>query len=266
VFIRGRRPALIRVLPLLSLTKGCVPDDKDRWIITMRNQAPGTTIDETLVRIVIIDDQELFRAGVRLLLSGNPAFDVLAATSATDALAVVKRLQPDVVLLGADSADGKNLDWIPQIFTACESTRVLVLAGSSDPELNRRAVCLGAIGIISKDKSPDTLLKAVERVHAGEAWLDRSLTATILRDLAPATRSKKADPDEMKIESLTEREREVIRHVGAGLKTRQIAERLFISEITVHHHLTSIYGKLEVADRLELLIYAYRNGLADLPR
>jgi DNA-binding NarL/FixJ family response regulator len=109
-------------------------------------------------------------------------------------------------------------------------------------------------------------MKAIERVHAGEAWLDRSLTASILRDLSPGTRSKKQDPDERKISSLTDREREVIRRVGEGLKTKQIAERLFISEITVHHHLTSVYSKLEVADRLELLIYAYRNGLADLPR
>jgi DNA-binding NarL/FixJ family response regulator len=69
----------------------------------------------------------------------------------------------------------------------------------------------------------------------------------------------------MKIASLTEREREVIKLVGKGLKNRQIAQTLFISDITVHHHLTSIYSKLEVGDRLELLIYSYRNGLAELP-
>jgi len=70
----------------------------------------------------------------------------------------------------------------------------------------------------------------------------------------------------MKISSLSQREREVVQLVGKGLKNKQIAQMLFISDVTVHHHLTSIYSKLEVADRLELVIYAYRNGLAELPR
>jgi two-component system, NarL family, nitrate/nitrite response regulator NarL len=230
----------------------------------MRNSVPSTA--GAVVRLVVLDEQELFRAGLRMILSDNPGFEVLAEASIANAIPLVKGLQPDVILLGTDPVEGKSLDWIPQLFEACESARVLVLAGSLDPELHRRAVCLGAIGVISKDKSAEVLIKAIERVHAGEAWLDRSLTASILRDLSPGTRAKKQDPDELKISSLTDREREVIRRVGEGLKTKQIAERLFISEITVHHHLTSIYGKLEVVDRLELLIYAYRNGLAELPR
>ena len=106
--------------------------------------------------------------------------------------------------------------------------------------MHRRAVSLGAVGVVYKDKSTDILVKAIERVHAGEAWLDRSVTASILRDLSPGARSKEQDPNERKISSLTDREREVIRHVGEGLKTKQIARRLFISAITVHHHLTSI--------------------------
>jgi DNA-binding NarL/FixJ family response regulator len=141
-----------------------------------------------------------------------------------------------------------------------------VLTGSGDPELHRQAVHLGAIGVLSKDKPAEILIKAIERIHAGEAWLDRTMTATVLREMSPRNRNRNQDPEEIKIASLTDREREVIKLVGEGLKNKQIAERLFISDVTVHHHLTSVYSKLEVADRLELLIYAYRHGLAELPR
>ncbi len=228
----------------------------------MRSEAPKAAVPA--VRIVLIDEHELFRAGIRLLLSRQPEFEVVGEASAMrEALALVKREQPDITLFGVDLGNGQNLETLPELCSAAEATRVLVLSGSVDPELHRRAICLGAIGVLSKDKPADILIKAIERIHAGEAWLDRSMTATVLREMSP--RNRKQDPEELKIGSLTEREREVIKLVGEGLKNKQIAERLFISDITVHHHLTSIYSKLEVADRLELLIYAYRNGLATLP-
>ncbi len=230
----------------------------------MRSELPSTA--EPPVRIALIDEHELFRAGIRLLLT-RPGFDVVGeASNRTEALALVKREQPDVTLLSLEANGGNTLDFLPDLFAAAETTRVLVLSGSNDPELHRRAVYFGAIGVVSKDKPADVLIKAIERVHAGEAWLDRSMTASVLRDLSPSNRPKKQDPEEAKIASLTDREREVIKLVGEGLKNKQIAERLFISDITVHHHLTSIYSKLDVADRLELLIYAYRNSLAELPR
>ena len=231
----------------------------------MKSEIPKTAVP--LVRIAVFDGHELFRAGIRLLLTKQPGFSVVGeASSRSEALSLVKREQPDIVLLDTDLHDGNGLDLLPDIFATSETTRVLVLTGSSDPEVHRRAIYLGAIGVVSKNKSPDTLVKAIEKIHAGEAWLDRSMTASVLRDLSPRNRTKKQDPEEVKIASLTEREREVIKLVGEGLKNKQIAERLFISDITVHHHLTSIYSKLEVSDRLELLIYAYRNGLASLPR
>ena len=230
----------------------------------MRSESPK--IADPRVRIVLIDEHELFRAGMRLLLTRQPGFEVVGeASNRLEALQLLKREQPDVTLLSIDSNYGSSLDFLPDLFGAAETTRILVLTGSNDPELHRRAVYFGAIGVVSKDKPSGILIKAIERVHAGEAWLDRSMTASVLRDLSPSNRPKKQDPEGLKIASLTEREKEVIKLVGEGLKNKQIAERLFISDITVHHHLTSIYSKLEVADRLELLIYAYRNSLAELP-
>jgi DNA-binding NarL/FixJ family response regulator len=152
---------------------------------------------------------------------------------------------------------------IPDLLSACKSARLAVLTGSRDPEIHRKAMLLGAIGIISTDDPPGLLLNAVKRVNGGGVWIDRHVTARMLANLSiPGELS----PDEEKIATLTERERQVIKLVALGLKNRRIGEQLFISEVTVHHHLTSIYSKLELTGRLELIVYAYRHRLADLPR
>jgi two-component system nitrate/nitrite response regulator NarL len=231
----------------------------------MKHQSAKPAASE--IRIVLISQLELFRAGIRSLLQSKEGLKVVGeAAGEGDGIEIVKREQPDVTLLGTDANEGKGLELMPGILAAAEATRVLILSDSADPELQQKAIRLGAIGVVSKNKPADILIKAIERVHAGEAWVDRSTIAAVLGDLSPANRAKKQDPKEARIASITPREREVIRLVGEGLNSRQIAERLFISEVTVHHHLTSIYSKLEVAGRLELLIFAYRNGLAEIPR
>jgi len=231
----------------------------------MRDQASAFLTDH--VRIVVIDEQELYRKGLCLVLSRQPNFRVVGDTVAgKDAIALVQREKPDIVLLTVDSGGSACVGLLPELFAASEETRVLVLSEPEEKDLQHQAIRLGAAGVISKNNPAEMLAKAIERVNAGEAWLDRSTTASLLRELSPGNRKQKTDPEEKKIASLSQREREVIRMVGKGLKNKQIAETLFISNVTVHHHLTSIYAKLEVADRLELVIYAYRNGLADLPR
>jgi two-component system, NarL family, nitrate/nitrite response regulator NarL len=231
----------------------------------MRSQAPK--VAEQRVRIAVIDEHQLYRAGIGMLLAKQSKFEVVGeAGNAKEALALLRREQPDITLISIDMNGGKNIEVLPELFGAAEMTRVVVLTGSNDPQLHRRAVHLGAVGVVSKEQPADTLIRAIERVHAGEAWLDRSMMASVLREMSPANRNKKPDREAQKLMSLSGREREVIKLVGEGLKNKQIAERLFISEITVHHHLTSIYSKLEISDRLELLIYAYRNGLAEVPR
>lgn len=219
------------------------------------------------VRVFVIEPQELYRKGLCLLLSQQPDFHVMGdAGSWADAAAAIRSGKPDIVLLAADHNERCSIDLLPELLAASEETKVLVLLESGEQDLQRQAIRMGASGVIFKHKPAEMLLKAIECVYAGEAWLDRSTTAALLRELSPRNRPPKRDPEEAKIASLSQREREVIQLVGKGLKNKQIAEKLFISDITVHHHLTAIYSKLEVADRLELLIYAYRNGLAEIPR
>lgn len=182
-----------------------------------------------------------------------------------DALALTASEHPDIILLDLDLGGESGMALIADLIAAASDAKIIILTGVRDPEVHRQAVLLGAMGIVRKEKAAEVLISAIERVHAGEAWLDPSLMAGVLSDMTRASKARKPDPEAGRIATLTNREREVIALVGEGIKSKEIANRLFISETTVRHHLTSIFAKLEVSDRVELLIYAYRHGLASPP-
>ena len=183
-----------------------------------------------------------------------------------DALSLAASEHPEIILLDLDLGGDSGMALIADLIAAAGESRIIILTGLRDPEAHRQAVLLGAMGIVKKEKAAEVLIAAIERVHAGEAWLDPSLMAGVLTEMTRSGKGRKADPEKDKIAALTNREREVIALVGEGIKSKEIAGRLFISETTVRHHLTSIFDKLGVADRVELLIYAYRHGLASPPR
>jgi DNA-binding NarL/FixJ family response regulator len=215
------------------------------------------------IDILIIDDHALLSAGLRLMIESHPHMRVVGeATSRAAALRAARETNPDIILLDLDLGDDSGFDLLPELLNVVPEARVIVLTGLRDPEGQRRAVMLGAMGLVLKEKAIETVLKAIEKVHAGEVWLDRSMIASILR--AQAVGAQENGTAIARIGTLTDRERDVIRLVGEGLKNKQIAERLVISEATVRHHLTSIFSKLGVTDRFELVIYAYRYGLAKL--
>jgi two-component system, NarL family, nitrate/nitrite response regulator NarL len=145
------------------------------------------------------------------------------------------------------------------------SARILILTGLRDTTLHREAIRLGAHGVLLKTHAAASLLKAIRKVHDGELWLDRSLTAELIATLTEGSRPKAVDPEQTKIGTLTARELEVLRLVAAGNRNREIAELLFISETTVRHHLTAVFSKVGVTDRLSLVLYAFRHGLASPP-
>lgn len=226
-----------------------------------------TTIDSKTVRIVLVDDHTVVRAGLRMLIESRPGLQVVGEAATTgEALSVAREAQPDIILLDLDLGGDNGLDILPELFTTARQARVLMLTGVRDPEEHHRAVRLGAMGVVLKEKAADDLLKAIEKVHAGEVWLDGALMARVLGRSGPVGEVAPVNPETARIGSLTEREREVIALICEGLQNKLIGERLFISETTVRHHLTSIFDKLGVSNRLELVIYAYRHGLAKLPR
>src|SRR5574341_20447 len=216
----------------------------------------------TPIRILLIDDHAIVRAGLRMLLKNQRNFIVVGeAGSRDEALEIATREQPDIILLDLDLGGVSGLDFLPQLFAAASAARVIVLTGVQDTAAYQQAIHLGAMGVALKEEVPETLIKAIEKVHAGEMWLTRSMAQTLV-----TPEPQKAGPETARIAKLTKRELEIITLVCEGLRNQQIADRLRIAEGTVRNHLTVIFGKLGVSDRFELIVYAYRHGLAEPPK
>jgi len=217
------------------------------------------------IRILIIDDQLVVREGLRLLIENHVGMKIGAMVrNRADALDIVKRESFDLIILNLELGGSSALSLIPELRETAGNARVLVLTGQRDSQTHQTAVQAGAMGVVLKEDAAELLIKAIEKVYLGEVWLDRLSLGSLLWQLT--SRSKDTiDPQKRKISTLTEREREVITLIAQGLKNKQIADRLFISQTTVTHHLSSIYSKLNVSDRLELVVYAFANKLAKLP-
>lgn len=210
------------------------------------------------IRVILVDDHSIVREGLRMIIENDSEIEVVGETeNMTDALRLVSREKPDVVLLDLDLGKESSLDTMQEIFKANESSRVLVLTGVLDENQHKRAMRKGAQGILLKSHAGGTLLKAIKKVNQGEAWLDGKLLAKLLSD----ANKNLSGREQIKINSLTNREREIIKLIAEGLVNKEIASRLFIGEKTVRNCLTIIYSKLEVSNRLELAIYASSHKL-----
>jgi DNA-binding NarL/FixJ family response regulator len=215
------------------------------------------------IRILIVDDHAVVRAGLRMLIDQNPEMEVVGvAGNHAEAMAIAASEQPNMIILDILLGDEDGLMILPELRKAAKDARVLVLTGLRGSESQRRAMMAGAMGVVLKEHAAEVLIKAIQKVHQGEVWLDRSLLGGVLDEM---TKEADVDPEKARIANLTERERAVIALIAEGLKNKQIGQRLFISETTVTHHLSSIFSKLGVSDRLELIIYALRHRLAQLP-
>jgi two-component system, NarL family, nitrate/nitrite response regulator NarL len=214
------------------------------------------------IRIVLLDLQTLFRAGLRRILEAQVGMEVVGeADNISDSLELIDKLKPDIILFDLNLMCLPDLEIVPTLIKASGGARLILVTGTTDQKAQQKAVEDGVVGVITKNQSPETLLKAIEKVHAGEVWLERSLIATVLSRLSRGQGSTKPEADTDSFNHLSEREKEVVKLIGQGYKNKKISQELCISETTVRHHLTSIYSKLGVTDRLELLVYAHRHGL-----
>jgi DNA-binding NarL/FixJ family response regulator len=214
---------------------------------------------------LLVDSQTLLRAGLRLILEKEPKFAVVGEASTREEALEGARLRPDIIILNLNSDGESDLDFLPDLLIIAEGSRVLVLISDFDLELRRRIVRLGVKGLVQKTESPDRLIAAVKSVYAGEVWLDPRTVSHVLDDLLQAGDVKQTNRVLNNGVRLTGRERDIIALIGEGLKNKQIAERLCISEPTVRHYLTSIYEKVGVKGRQGLIVYAYQHGLARPP-
>jgi DNA-binding NarL/FixJ family response regulator len=219
------------------------------------------------IRVIIaqIPARPIALAGLHQLITGNALFSVVGTAGSKDeTLRLASEERPDVLLLDVLECDDATLELITELATTIHDSRIILLTTSISLLDQRRAVSGGAIGLVRQNETPEVLFKAIERVHAGEIWLERSLVAKVLHEKALSSTATPTNV-QLKVGTLTEREHEVIALVCQGAKNQAIAERLFVSEAAVRHRLTSIFEKLQLSDRLELVIFAFQHGLAELP-
>ena len=216
------------------------------------------------IRVMLIDDHPTLLWGLEKLINAEtPRMSVMAtARNTEEALACLAHETPDVVLLDLDLDGQSGLVLMPALLKQSR-TRVLVLTGERQQKVLDQAVQKGARGILRKDASAEHVLKAIEKTHEGELWLDRGTLGRVFTEFRDPASLPKPDPESLRQASLTARERRIIALVvqSQGASNKALAQSLFISEHTLRNHLSSVYQKLDVANRLELYVYATRHQL-----
>jgi DNA-binding NarL/FixJ family response regulator len=215
------------------------------------------------IRLVIADDQALFREGLRLLLSREGSVEVVGeAVDGAQLMEIVRTLQPDIVLLNVHIPGVDGLETAVVLKQASPTTRVLLLPDARDEGLLLKALKAGVKGYLSKGASGSDLLRAIRAVRHGELWVERKLMAGLFEaESFTALKPEEQHPAASK-ELLTAREREILRLVASGSTNKETAQALFISEKTVRSHLNSIFRKLQVTRRVHAALYAIRCGLS----
>lgn len=213
------------------------------------------------IRVALADDQQLIRAGFRSLLEAEADLEVVGeAATGRDAVALVRRERPDVVLMDIRMPDGDGLWATEQIVAdpALAGTHVVVVTTFELDEYVAQAIRAGASGFLVKDTEPVELLRAVHVVAAGEALLSPRVTKRLLEQVAGGLSQT---PDTSRLEVLTDREREVLGLVGQGLTNDEIGRKLFLSPLTAKTHVSRIMSKMLARDRVQLVVIAYETGL-----
>jgi DNA-binding NarL/FixJ family response regulator len=214
------------------------------------------------IRVVLVDDQQLVRAGFRRILETEPDIEVVGeAADGAEALEIVRWRHPDVVLMDIQMPTMDGLEATRRVLATPDPPRVIILTTFDLDEYVFEALRAGASGFLIKNAPPEDLVAAIRSVVAGGALLSPSVTARVIETFA---QRRPGDRDARRVEALTDREREVLVLVGRGLSNQEIADRLVLGEATVKTHVSSILAKLEVRDRVGAVIVAYESGLLEI--
>jgi DNA-binding NarL/FixJ family response regulator len=211
-----------------------------------------------MIRVVLADDQALFRAGIRMVIDSQADMQVVGeAADGREAVEVVQHSAPDVVLMDIRMPVMDGLAATAQLLQAPDAPRIVMLTTFDLDEAAARAIRQGASGFLLKDADPEFLLAAIRTVHSGSAVIAASATRDLFAqamDAAPA-----AVPDAYR--RLTDRERDIFALAARGLSNAEIAAREFLSEATVKTHISRILAKLALRDRVQLVVFAFEHGL-----
>jgi len=214
----------------------------------------------TPVRVLLVDDDDLMRAGLRAVLSSDDALDVVGeASDGRAAVQRVRELTPDVVLMDVRMPDLDGIAATREVVTASPAVKVVILTTFEQDDYIFGALSAGASGFLLKRTSPENLIAAIHTVAGGDSLLSPSVTRRVIDRMARQP-ADEVSPDE-RLGELTPREREVLEHIARGLSNGEIAETLVIEESTVKTHVKRILMKLRLRDRVQAVIFAYESGL-----
>jgi len=224
-------------------------------------------ISHRKTKVTILATYALVQSSLKLLLESDRDLSVLdIAGTATELIEKVSQNKPDVVLICLAENEGKNIDLMTDLIKAAPQTKTVILSSPNSSLNQPAALKLGVTGIVGTNQSARVLVRAIRQVSEGEVWLNQKVIAQLLNNsFNSASNGKYKNDGIFKGSDLTKRELEVVRMIGLGLNNKDISKKLYIGEATVRHHLSSIYSKLNVEDRLNLAIYAYRQGIVSSP-
>jgi DNA-binding NarL/FixJ family response regulator len=214
-----------------------------------------------MIRVLLVDDQQLVREGLRRILHPAEGFEIVGECSdGAEVSGVVESSHPDVVVMDVRMRDVDGVEATRRLREQPAGPPVLVLTTFDDDEVLSGALRAGAVGFVLKDAPGEELIRSVRTVAGGDAWLDPAVTERVLaayRSVAPERDDGAAD----RIAELTPRERDVLRLIGRGASNTEIAETLFVSEATVKSHIGHIFTKLDLRDRAAAIVFAFDHGL-----
>jgi DNA-binding NarL/FixJ family response regulator len=210
------------------------------------------------IRVLVVDDQSMVRAGFRMLLAGEEDIEVVAeATNGLEAVDKAARLHPTVVLMDIRMPELDGLQATRRILASDKAARILILTTFDLDEYVFEALRAGASGFVLKDDSPEQLIAAIRTVAVGDALLSPTITRRVIQKFARMSRP--APPKQL--DELSDRERDVFRLMARGLSNAEIGNELYIGETTVKTHVTHILQKLDLRDRVQAVVLAHQTGL-----
>jgi DNA-binding NarL/FixJ family response regulator len=213
-----------------------------------------------MTSVLIADDDDLMRAGLAELLTGDPTIDIVGqASTGREAVARTRRLDPDVVVMDVRMPDLDGIGATRELTSASQRSKVLILTTFEQDDYIFGALRAGASGFLLKRTRPEELIAAVHTVAAGESLLSPSVTRRVINRMAQQPTPDLADQE--KLHELTPREREVLGLIARGLPNREIAKELVVEESTIRTHVKRILMKLELRDRVQIVIFAYETGV-----